>query len=318
MANDKKIRFGIALGFPETLAQWQDQARKVEDLGYDVLQVADHLGRQWSPLLALQAAAQVTTRLRFGTQVIANDFRHPVVLAKEIATLDLLTGGRFEPGIGVGHPQTSPTGRSDYAQLGREMGSPGERVDRLRESLQVIKAFMANSEPFEYPGKVFNLSNVVPFPKPLQRPHPPIMVAGAGPRMLRLAAREANIINIAPRPPIKGTTSRGSTGFGLDIHGELDIMREAAGDHFGDLELCVFGDRSVITDKPAEEKQKLADDFGIGIEALDEMPHTVIGSAEAIGDKILLDRERYGISYRIVLGAQIDAYAPIVKRLSGK
>jgi probable F420-dependent oxidoreductase len=318
LATDKKIRFGVALGFPETLAQWQDQARKVEDLGYDVLQVADHLGRQWSPLLALLAAAQVTTRLRFGTQVIANDFRHPVVLAKEVATLDLLTGGRYELGIGVGHPATSPTGRSDYAQLGREMDAPGPRVDRLRESLQVVKAFMANSEPFDYGGSFFDLHSIVPFPKPMQRPHPPIMVAGAGPRMLRLAAREADIINIAPRPPIKGTTSRGSTGFGLSIHDELNIMREAAGARFGDLELCVFGDRSVVTDHPAEEKQKLADDFGIGMDALEEMPHTLIGDTSAIGDRILEHRERYGISYRIVLGAQIDAYAPIVKRLSGK
>ena len=318
MAKDKKIRFGVTPGFPATVAEWQDIARKAEDLGYDVLHVADHLGRQWSPLLAIEAAAHVTTRLRFGTQVIANDFRHPVVLAKEVATLDLLTGGRFEPGIGVGHPPTSPTGRSDYAQLGREMGSAGERVDRLRESVQIIKAFMHNTELFEYAGKTFNLSNVVPFPKPVQQPHPPIMIAGAGPRMLRLAAREADIVNIAPRPPIKGTTSRGSTGFGLDIHDELNIMREAAPQRYDDLELVVYGDRSAITENAGEEKQKLADDFGISLQMLDEMPHTVIGSVEAIGDKILLDRERSGISYRIVLGNQMDAYAPIVRRLAGK
>jgi probable F420-dependent oxidoreductase len=315
---EHKIRFGVAANFPDSVEAWRETARKAEDLGYSVLLVADHLGRQWAPLPALLAAADATTTLRIGTQVIANDFRKPVVLAKEIATIDLLTGGRFEPGIGVGHPATSPTGRSDYNQLGVEMDGPGPRVSRLGESLRLIKQFLHSEEQFDFEGEFYNAKDVLPFPKPVQRPHPPIMVAGAGPRMLRLSAREADIINIAPRPPIKGTTSRGSTGFGLDIHGELEILREAAGARYGDLELCVFADRASMTDDPGPAVEALAADFGITAEAVLEMPHTLIGNTEAMAEKVLLDKERYGITYRIVQGVLMEAMAPVIKATAGR
>jgi len=312
-----KIRFGVAASFPESVEAWKETARKAEDLGYSVLLVADHLGRQWSPLPALLSAADATTTLRIGTQVIANDFRRPLVLAKEIATIDLLTGGRFEPGIGVGHPATSATGRSDYDQLGVEMDGPGPRVTRLGESLRLVKRFLESEEQFDFEGEFYKAKDVVPFPKPVQRPHPPIMVAGAGPRMLRLSAREADIINIAPRPPIKGVTSRGSTGFGLDIHGELAILKEAAGERYDDLELCVFADRASLTDDPTAAVEALAADFGITQEAVHEMPHTLIGSTDAMAEKILLDKERYGVSYRIVQGALMEAMAPVIRRVAG-
>jgi probable F420-dependent oxidoreductase len=153
---EHKIRFGVAASFPETVAEWKETARKAEDLGYDVLVVADHLSRQWAPLPALTVAAEVTTTLRVSTQVIANDFRRPVVLAKEIATVDLLTGGRFEPGIGVGHPQTSPIGRSDYDQMGIEMDAPGPRVTRLDESVRLIKRFLESDEQFDFEGEFYS------------------------------------------------------------------------------------------------------------------------------------------------------------------
>ncbi len=315
---EHKIRFGVAANFPESVEAWRETSRKAEDLGYSVLLVADHLGRQWAPFPALMATAGATTTLRIGTQVIANDFRTPVVLAKEIATIDLLTGGRFEPGIGVGHPATSPTGRSDYNQLGVEMDGPGPRVSRLGESLRLIKQFLHSDEPFEFEGEFYKAKDVIPFPKPVQKPHPPIMVAGAGPRMLRLAAREADIINIAPRPPIKGTTSRGSTGFGLTIEDELAILKEAAGSRYGDLELCVFADRASMTDEPEPAVEALAADFGITAEAVHEMPHTLIGSTGAMAEKVLLDKERYGVTYRIVQGALMEAMAPVVKATAGR
>ena len=315
---EHKIRFGVAANFPESVEAGRETARKAEDLGYSVLLVADHLGRQWAPLPALLSAADATTTLRIGTQVIANDFRTPLVLAKEIATLDLLTGGRFEPGIGVGHPATSPTGRSDYNQLGVEMDGPGPRVSRLEESLRLIKQFLHSDEQFDFEGEFYKAKDVVPFPKPVQRPHPPIMVAGAGPRMLRLAAREADIINIAPRPPIKGTTSRGSTGFGLDIHGEIEILKEAAGARYGELELCVFADRASLTDEPAAAVEALAADFGISNEAVHEMPHTLIGNTDEMAEKILLDKERYGVTYRIVQGVLMEQMVPVIKAVAGR
>jgi len=315
---EHKIRFGVAANFPESVEAWRETARKAEDLGYSVLLVADHLGRQWAPLPALLSAADVTSTLRVGTQVIANDFRTPVVLAKEIATLDLLTGGRFEPGIGVGHPATSPTGRSDYNQLGVEMDGPGPRVTRLAESLRLIKRFLESEEQFDFEGEFYQAKDVIAFPKSVQRPHPPIMVAGAGPRMLRLAAREADIVNIAPRPPIKGTTSRGSTGFGLTIQDELAILKEAAGARYDDLELCVFADRASMTDDAGAAVDALAADFGITAEGVHEMPHTLIGEPGAMAEKVLLDKERYGVTYRIVQGALMEAMAPVVKATAGR
>jgi probable F420-dependent oxidoreductase len=316
--SEHKIRFGVAVGFPESVEAWRETARKAEDLGYSVLLVADHLGRQWAPLPALLAAADATTTLRVGTQVIANDFRRPLVLAKEIATLDLLTGGRFEPGIGVGHPATSATGRSDYNQLGVEMDGPGPRVTRLEESLRLIKQFLHGEEQFDFEGEFYKAKDAIPFPNPVQKPHPPIMVAGAGPRMLRLCAREADIVNVAPRPPIKGTTSRGSTGFGLDIHGELAILKEAAESRYDDLELCVFADRASMTDDPGPAVEALAADFGITPDAVHEMPHTLIGGPEAMAEKVLLDKERYGVTYRVVQGVLMEAMAPVIKATAGR
>jgi probable F420-dependent oxidoreductase len=318
MPISRKIRFGVAVSFPDTVQQWRDLARKVEDLGYDVMLVADHLSRQWSPLLALLAAAEATTRLRVGTQVIANDFRRPIVLAKEIATLDLMTEGRFEPGIGVGHPASSAIGRSDYTQLGIEMDEPGPRVSRLAESLRVIKSYLDSPEPFEYEGKFYAAKETVNFPRSAQTPHPPIMVAGAGPRILKLAGREADIINIAPRPPIKGMSARGTVGFGLDITGSRDIIREAAGARYDDIELCVFADRAVVTKDPKAAREKLASDLGITEQQMDEMPHTLIGEPDAICEAILKFRDTHDVSYRIVPGALMEDFAPVIAKVGGK
>lgn len=318
MPQHRRFRFGVTLPFPDSGQQWRDLARKVEDLGYDVLLVADHMARQWSPLLALQAAAEVTTRLRFGTHVLANDFRHPVVLAREVATLDLLTGGRFELGIGAGHPPTSETGVRDYEQLGFEMDAPGKRVQRLAESVRLISTFFAENDRFDFEGRFFNLRGVVPYPKPQQQPRPPLMIAGAGPRMLRLAAESADIVNIAPRPPTQGPTARGSMGFGLGINDELAILREAAGARFDSLELCVFADRASITDNREQEIASLAAEFGISREALLDMPHTLIGPVESMVESVQEYRERFGVSYRIVPHQLLDGFAPVVARLSGR
>jgi probable F420-dependent oxidoreductase len=318
MPASRKIRFGVAVSFPDNIQQWRDLARKVEDLGYDVLLVADHLSRQWSPFLALLAAAEATNRIHVGTQVIANDFRRPIVLAKEVATLDLMTEGRFELGIGVGHPASSATGRSDYTQLGIEMDEPGPRVTRLQESLKIIKSYMSSPDPFEYQGKFYQTRETVNYPRPYTTPHPKIMVAGAGPRILRLAGREADIINIAPRPPVLGMSARGTVGFGLDITGSRDIIKEAAGPRYDDIELCVFADRAVITDDPKPAREKLASDLGISEQQMDEMPHTLIGSPDAICDAILKFRDSHDVSYRIVPGALMEDFAPIIAKVGGK
>jgi probable F420-dependent oxidoreductase len=316
----RRFRFGVASSFIEPAEKWREFARKAEDLGFDVLLMADHMSRQMSPLLACLSAADATTRLRVGTQVIANDFRNPAVFAKEVATLDLLSGGRFELGIGVGWPATSNTGRSDYAQTGLQMDEPGPRVTRLGETLRILKTFLSSEEPFDFEGKHFNLKGLNPFPHPIQKPRTPIMVAGAGPRILRLAAREADIINIAPRPPTVGLTAVGSRAFGLTMADEVGIIKEAAGDRYGDVEICVFSNNPTnpyIGDDTGPALERLAADLQTTTDVVKEMPATMIGSVDYLVDRLQQHRDQYNISYRIVSAAAMDAFAPIVKRLSG-
>lgn len=320
--NRRRFRFGVAAGAPESAAAWRDLARKAEDLGFSTLLIGDHMGRSLAPLPALLSAADATTRLRVGPQVLANDFRNPAVLAKEIATVDLLTEGRFEPGIGTGWPAGSPSGESDYRQIGVPLEEAGPRVARLAESLRIIKAFLSNDEPVTFSGKYYRIHGLVPLPRPVQRPHPPIMLAGAGPRILKLAAREVDIINLAPRPPIVGRTARGSQGFGLTMADTIAIVREAAGERYADLELCVFANNPAsgnpsITDDPEPWLEKLAGELQTTREAAAEMPATLIGSVAAIVDRMQQHREQYDISYRIVPSFALDAFAPVVARLAG-
>jgi len=187
---DRNFRFGIS-GRGETLQQWKDFARKAEDLGYASLDLPDHFARQFSPLIALAVAAQVTTTLRFATTMLDNDFRHPAMLAKEAATVDVLTEGRFELGIGTGsQPQ-------DNEMTGIPLDPPGKRVERMIEILRILKLHFGDQESIDFDGKHYQLERLPAYPKPVQRPMP-IMLGARGPRMLRLAARAADIIGILP------------------------------------------------------------------------------------------------------------------------
>lgn len=323
MNGDRRFRFGVAAGAPESAQAWQQLAHKAEDLGYSTILVADHMSRQASPLVAAMAALSATTRLRVGTQVLANPLRNPAVLAKEIATLDLLSEGRFEPGLGAGWPVTSPTGRSDAEQTGIDMGQAGERVERLIESVQLIKRFLSSGDgPFDFSGKHFVLKGLIPAPRPVQRPHPPIMVAGAGPRLLRFAAREADIINIAPRPPIHGPTASGSMGYGMTIAEVIALIKQAAGDRYPRLELSVFSNNPSagnpsVTDHPGPEIDKLAAELRCTKEAALAMPATLIGSVSGLVERIQAHRDHYDISYRTIPAYAMEDFAPVVAQLAG-
>jgi probable F420-dependent oxidoreductase len=322
-SNARRLRFGVsAAGAPESAQAWREFARKAEDLGFSVLLTGDHMGRSLSPLPALLAAADATTRLHVSPQVLANDFRNPAVLAKEIATIDFLTDGRFEPGIGTGWPAGSPNGEADYRQIGIALEEAGPRVSRLMEAVAIIKAFLSSEEPVTLLGKSYQVQDLIPQPRPVQRPRPPIMVAGAGPRILKWAAREADIINLAPRPPIVGRTARGSQGFGLTMAETVAIVREAAGDRYDDLELCVFANNPQsgnpsITDDPGPWIDKLAAEMQTSRESVADMPATLIGSVDEMIDRIQRHRQEYDISYRIIPAYAMDAFAPVVARLAG-
>jgi probable F420-dependent oxidoreductase len=315
--SNRKIRFGLASAVPESATAWRELAKKVEDLGYSTLLLADHMGRGSAPLISAMAAAAATTRLRLGTQVLSNEFRNPSVLAKEVATLDLLSDGRFELGIGAGWPPTSNTGANDYRQTGLPADEAGPRVTRLIESVRIIKSFLSSDEPVDFEGKAYRVQGLVPQPRPVQKPHPPIMIAGAGPRIMRFAAQNADIINIAPRPPILGPTPAGSIGFGMTMADEIALIKEAAGDRYDDLELCVFAQAANVTDDEEAGLDKIAKDLNTTREAAFEMPATLVGSTDRIVERILAHRDNYDISYRIVPFYAMDAFAPVVAKLRG-
>ncbi|HLF79675.1 MAG TPA: TIGR03621 family F420-dependent LLM class oxidoreductase [Dehalococcoidia bacterium] len=281
--NQRKFRFGIT-GRGQTAQEWRDFARKAEDLGYSTLILPDHLiETMMAPLLVLTAAAQVTSRLRFGTLVLANDLRHPAVLAKEAATLDVLTEGRFELGIGTGSQD------ADNHKAGIKVDEPGVRVERMRETLQILKAAFTQ-DSVDYRGKHYQITGLPGYPKPVQQPHMPILLGAGGPRMLRMAAREADII--------------GLIGTAETLGEKLTVVRKAAGERYDAIEFNQLHMRLKIEGHDAFGPQMA------GAPALE-------GSVDQIAEKLLETRERFDVSYPIIIGTAITAFAPVVAKLNG-
>ncbi len=228
------FRFGVQLSKAESAAAWRATARKVEDLGYATLFIPDHFEDQFGPLVALTVAAEATTTLRVGSLVFGNDYRHPVVLAKEVATLDLFSGGRVEFGLGAGWMT------SDYEQSGIAADPAGRRISRMAESLAVMKALWSTGEA-TYQGEHYQVAGALGTPTPVQRPHPPIIIGGGGQRVLGIAAREADIVGVNPSlaagyigPEVLETTSADY------YHQRIEWIRQAAGARFDRLELQVL------------------------------------------------------------------------------
>jgi probable F420-dependent oxidoreductase len=315
----RAFRFGIINEHSHVAGAWTALAKRAEALGYATLLIRDHLapdffGPQLAPLPALMAAACATRTLRVGTLVIDNDYRHPAMLAKEAATIDLLSGGRLELGVGAGWL------RAEYEQAGLVFDPPGVRIDRLTEALVVLKGLFADG-PLVFSGKHYTMTGLDGFPKPAQRPHPPILIGAGSPRMLRLAGREADIVGIL------GSSTR--TGTLLDDPAErlaetvarkVDWVREGAGTRFDALELStVIG--VTVTDDPRGEAEALIDRrgwAGIAPEQVLEMPSLVIGSIDGIVETLRARRYRLGFSYYVVSDADMETFAPVVARLGGR
>jgi probable F420-dependent oxidoreductase len=304
----RTFRFGVLVSRAETAAEWRDLARKVEDLGYSTLLIADHFGRQLAPLPALVAAASVTTRLRVGTFVLDNDFRHPAATANEAATVDVLTGGRLELGIGAGW---NPV---DYDKTGLTFEPAGTRVGKLTEAVQIIKALFEGDD-VHFDGRYYRLEGLEGQPLPIQRPRPPILIGAAGERMLRLAAREADILNFPDRPSV-GVSTAGNPGLGLTMAEQMEIVRKHAGPRYAALELSSLTIPRV-TDEPDQVIEGLASRMQTTPEVVRAMPGTLVGRRQAIVDTLQANRARWDISYPVIPGGAVDMMAPIVAELSG-
>ena len=299
------FRFGVS-GGRQTRAEWLDLARKAEDLGYSTLLLPDHFGRQMAPLPALLAAALATSRLRVGTIVLDNDFRHPAVLAKEAATVHLLTDGRFELGIGAGWME------DDYRRSGLPFDPPGERVSRLAEAVRILKAFFTGEGPVTLHGRFYRVDGLEPAPTG----RVPLLIAGTRRRMLELAAREADIVGLEDHQFAERSTGSASINM-ADAEAQVAIVRAAAGARFTDLELNVFAARTEVTDDRHAALSRLTTQMHLETAEIERSHSFLVGSVHAIADQLQERRERLGISYVMIHDRVMDAFAPVVARLDG-
>jgi probable F420-dependent oxidoreductase len=292
-------------------ADWAALARQAEDLGYSTLFLPDHFGDQLAPVPALMAAADATTDLRVGALVLDNDYKHPVVLAKEMATIDVLSGGRLELGLGAGWMNT------DYEQSGIPKDPAGVRVSRMEEAVAVLKGLFAEG-PFDYEGDHYRITGLDGLPKPVQAPHPPFLIGGGGRRMLSIAAREAQIVGVNPAlksGDIDVETAQDATAEATDR--KLAWVREAAGERFDDIELNCLVLATLVTDDRQGTAAMIGQMFGLDAAGALEVPHALIGTVDEIVETIEARRHRWGLSYLVVQGDALDAFAPVVARLAG-
>lgn len=309
----RPFRFGVQCGGDHDRASWEQLARKIEALGYATVYLPDHfVETQMAPIVGMAVAAEATKTLRVGALVFDNDYKHPAVLAKEIATLDRLSDGRVELGIGAGWLKT------DYDALGMPYDAAGVRVDRLEEALAVIKGAWG-PDPYSFEGTQYTITDYNGIPKPTQQPHPPILVGGGAPRVLRLAGREADIVGINPNLRAGAVTNDAAADSVAEmVDQKVEWIREGAGSRFDDLELQIRFFFAAITDDRRALAEAAAPGFGMEPEAALEAGITCIGTIDEICDQLEARRDRWGVSY-VVIGDDIfEAFAPVVERLAGR
>ncbi|HLI71153.1 MAG TPA: LLM class F420-dependent oxidoreductase [Ktedonobacteraceae bacterium] len=314
MSRPRPFRFGVSVHGNKSRKEWIDLARQVEDLGYSTLLIPDHLGEQLSPIPALLLAADATTTLRVGSLVFDNDFRHPAVLAKEAATLDVLSEGRLELGLGAGWL------KSEYDRAGMPFDRPGTRIERMEEAVQIIKGLFADG-PVDFAGKHYTITDMEGFPKPVQRPHPPILIGGGGQRLLSIAGREADIVGFIPKARTDGKGQDLTDATPEALGQKIAWVREAAGARFDELELGILVAQVITTEDREDAAQFIANTMAAGLnvnaDQVLQTPYLLLGSEDQICEDLLKRRERYGISYINIFEQGLEALAPIVARLAG-
>lgn len=308
----RPFRFGVQTSKGASAREWRELARKVEALGYSTIYTPDHFVDQpLAPVVALTMAAEATDQLRVGALVFDNDYKHPAILAKEMATLDLLSEGRVEMGIGAGWMKT------DYDALGLPYDPPAVRVDRFEEALTVIKGCFS-SEPFSFSGDHYTITDYTSLPKPVQQPGPPLLIGAGGKRMLSIAARNADIVGVNPNlraGEVGPDAVRDSLA--AQTRKKIEWIRAAAGDRFDSIELQYRAFVCAITDDAHGFAESMA--AALGIEAQDALDSALMlaGTEAQVEEMILRRREELGFSYLVVGDDSFEAFAPIVARLVG-
>ena len=303
------FRFGIQLRNAADGPAWRALARKAEDLGYSTLFLPDHFDAAWSPTVPLTVAAEATTTLNVGALVYDNDYRHPLVLARDVAALDVLSGGRVEFGLGAGWMT------SDYEQSGIVLDRPGVRIERMEESLEIIRQLWTQ-ESATFTGKHYTINEAKCSPVPLTPGGPKLIIGGGGKRVLTAAAKHASIIGVNPELT-SGTAGveAAKTAIADRYHERIGWIRDAAGTRFDDIELQVLIQIEQVVPNRQEVFAGVAPLFSVTPEEAADMPIVLVGTVDEICDDLVRRREQFGFSY-IVLH-EMDAMAPVVARLAG-
>jgi probable F420-dependent oxidoreductase len=314
MAHDRKFRFGVIVKDARSGTELRELARRAEDLGYSTCYASDHfVDHPLAPIPAIMAAADATTSLRVGTLVLGNDYKHPVVLANEAATIDLLSDGRLELGLGAGWMTI------DYERGGFPLDKASTRIARLDESLTVIKGLMGDG-PVTFKGEHYVIDGLEGQPKPVQRPHPPIVVGGGGRKILTVAAKHAQIVGI------NANLRAGDGNHPDSVHSltaaatdeKASMLREVAGERYADLEIQNLTGFVYVTDDPEAIAKGVAGHFGVSEEVALQSPALLVGTVDAMVDEIEARRARWDMSYTVVPQEFLETLAPVVARLNGR
>lgn len=296
---------------PFTGTSWADSARRLESLGYSTLVVPDHFHQGLGPITAMATAAMATTTLKVSSMVMNTDLRHPAVLARELASIDILSAGRLEVGLGAGY---NPL---DYRCSGITMDLPNVRVDRLIEHVTVLKALWSEGST-TFNGEHYVIDDLDGSPKPFTAGGPPLLIAGGGKRMLHFAARHADIIGVNVALASAPTDASARDGLPASIDRKFDQIRADAEDRFDDLEFNAWLSVCRVTDDAQAVGERLSGRFGASAEAVLQSPFILAGTREEIVDRLEERRARWGYSYFVVQAPCIDEFAPIVASLSGR
>jgi probable F420-dependent oxidoreductase len=307
----RPFRFAVQCVRASTGREWRARVRRIEDLGYSTAFVPDHLGDQWAPTVAMTIAAEATTSLRVGALVYDVDYRHPVVLAKEMATLDLTSDGRVEFGIGAGWLRT------DYDLAGIRYDRPSLRIARMVEAIEVCRGLWTGRS-FSYTGDHFTLTDAVGSPAPCRAGGPPVVVGGGGRTLLTAAARHADIVglnaslhegHVGPEAARSALVER--------FEERRRWVEEAAGpERFGQLELHLNTFVVHVVDRPRPVYEAMAGSFGLTVEEAERVPMVLAGPVSSICEQLQAHRERFGVSYISVSEGALESFAPVVARLA--
>jgi probable F420-dependent oxidoreductase len=312
MSTNHHFRFGVQVGGSDSATDWRALAHKIEDLGYSTLFMPDHfIETELAPMVGISVAAGATDRLRVGMLVLGNDYKHPAVVAKEAATLDLLSDGRLELGIGAGWMKT------DYEALGLPYDSAGTRINRLAEAITVIKGAWGDGA-FDLSGEHYTIRSYNGLPKPVQQPRPPILVGGGGPRLLRLAGKEADIVGINPNLRAGAITSDAlKTSLAEHTQEKIGWVREGAGPRYDDIELQIRYFVAAITDDANGLAEAMAPGFGVSATEALQSGVALVGTVDEVCDTLTKRRDEWGVSYIVLGDDTFEAFAPVVARLAG-